>query len=61
MTMACCPIARTLVIAEGAWLAAQISCALALPGYYLPEWSKRRAFFPPDPTAELVRTMRPQE
>jgi len=36
MTMACSPIARTPVIAEDARLAAQISCALALPGPYLP-------------------------
>jgi hypothetical protein len=54
MTMACSPIARTLVIAEDARLAAQISCALALPGHYLPVVEGPR-FLPPDPTAELVR------
>ena len=48
------PIARTLVIAKDARRAAQISCALALPGHYLPVVEGPR-FLPPDPTAELVR------
>jgi hypothetical protein len=48
------PIARTLVIAGDAWLAAQISSALALPGHDLPVVEGPR-FLPPDPTAELVR------
>ena len=54
MTMACPPVARTLVIAEDPWLAAQISCALAQPGHYLPVVEGPR-FLPPEPTAELVR------
>jgi hypothetical protein len=48
------PIARTLVIAKDARRAAQISCALALPGHYLPVVEGPR-FLPPDPTTELVR------
>ena len=56
------PIARTLVIAKDARRAAQISCALALPGHYLPEWSKGRAFFPRTrPRSSCAGTMRPQE
>ncbi len=54
MTMACPPIGRTLVIAEDAQLAAQISCALAVPGHYLPVVEGPR-FLHPDPAAELVR------
>jgi hypothetical protein len=54
MSMPCSPIARTPVIAEDARLAAQISCALALPGPYLPVVEGPR-FLPPDPTAVLVR------
>jgi hypothetical protein len=54
MTMACSPIARTLVIAEDARLTAERSCALALPGHHLPVVEGPR-FLPPDPTAELVR------
>jgi hypothetical protein len=54
MTMAYSPIARTLVIAEDARLAAQISCALALPGHYLPV-AEGPPFLPADPAAELVR------
>jgi hypothetical protein len=52
-------------IAEDARLAAQISCALALPGHYLPVVEGPR-FLAPDPTAELVRrnnaaaTVRPE-
>jgi hypothetical protein len=34
--------------------AAQISCALTLPGHYLPVVEGPR-FLPPDPSAELVR------
>ena len=34
--MKCPPISRSLVIADDAQLAAQLSCALAAPGYYLP-------------------------
>jgi hypothetical protein len=34
--MKCPPISRSLVIADDARLAAQMSCALARPGYYLP-------------------------
>ena len=39
----------------GIKLAAQISCALALPGHYLHKLSRSTLFLPPDPTAELVR------
>ena len=48
------PITRTLVIAEDARRAAQISCALTPPGHYLPVAEGPR-FLPPDPTAELAR------
>jgi hypothetical protein len=34
--MACPPLSCALVVAEDAMLAAQISCALATPGHYLP-------------------------
>ena len=54
MTMSCPPIVKKLVIAEDPQLAAQISCALALPGHYLPVVEGPR-FLPPDPAAELVR------
>jgi hypothetical protein len=54
MTMACPPIAKTLVIAEDPQLAAQISCALAVPGHYLPVVEGPR-FLHPDPATELVR------
>jgi hypothetical protein len=54
MTMSCPPIVKKLVIAEDPQLAAQISCALALPGHYLPVVEGPR-FLPPDPTAEVVR------
>jgi hypothetical protein len=60
MSMPCSPIARTPVIAEDARLAAQISCALALPGPYLPVVEGPR-FLPPDPTAELVRLDNPAD
>jgi hypothetical protein len=54
LTMACPPIVRSLVIAEDARLAAQMSCALAEPGHYLPVVEGPR-LLQPDPTAELVR------
>ncbi len=54
MTITCPLIARSLVIAENAQLAAKISCALASPGYYLPVIEGPR-LLPPDPVAELVR------
>ena len=54
MTMACPPIVRSLVIAEDARLAAQMSCALAVPGHYLPVVEGPRLLHP-DPSAELVR------
>jgi hypothetical protein len=54
MTMACPPIVRSVVIAEDARLAAQISCALAVSGHYLPVIEGPRLLHP-DPIAELVR------
>lgn len=54
MTIKCPPLARTLVIADDAMLAAQISCALATPGHYLPVVEGPR-FLHPDGDAELVR------
>lgn len=54
MTIKCPPIARTLVIAGDAMLAAQISCMLATPGHYLPIVEGPR-FLHPDGDAELVR------
>jgi hypothetical protein len=54
MTMACPPMARTLVISDDPQLAAQMSCAVALPGHYLPVVEGPR-FLHPDPAAELVR------
>jgi hypothetical protein len=54
MTMSCPPLIRKLVIAEDPQLAAQISCALAILGHYLPVIEGPR-FLPPDPTVELVR------
>ena len=52
--MACPPIVRSLVIAEDARLAAQMSCALTVPGHYLPVVEGPRLLHP-DPGAELVR------
>jgi hypothetical protein len=54
MNIVCPPIAGTLVIAGDPRLAAQISCAVAAPGHYLPVVEGPR-FLPPDPIAELVR------
>lgn len=54
MTVNCPPIAGSLVIAEDARLAAQISCALAVPRRYLPVIEGPR-LLPPDPVAKLVR------
>jgi hypothetical protein len=61
MTIACSPIARTLVIAEDARLAAQISYALALPGHYLPVVEGPRFFPRTRPPSSCAGTMRPQE
>lgn len=54
MVMTCPPIVRALVIADDARLAAQMSCALAVPGNYLPVVEGPRLLHP-DPSAELVR------
>jgi hypothetical protein len=54
MTISCPPIVKKLVIAEDPQLAAQISCAVAVPGQYLPVVEGPR-FLPTDPAAELVR------
>ena len=54
MTISCPPLVKKLVIAEDPHLAAQISCALALPGHYLPVVEGPR-FLHTDPAAELVR------
>jgi hypothetical protein len=54
MNIACPPLAGTLVISEDPKLAAQISCAVAVPGHYLPVVEGPR-FLPPDHTAGLVR------
>jgi hypothetical protein len=53
MTTACPPFVRSIIIAEDARLAAQICCALAVPGSYLSviEGPLLRL----DPAAELVR------
>ena len=54
MTIACPPFIPSLVIAGDAQLAAQISCALAVPGHYLPVIEGPRLLHP-DSTAELAR------
>jgi hypothetical protein len=54
MTISCPPLVKKLVIAEDPHLAAQISCALALPGHYLPVVEGPR-FLHTDPAVELVR------
>jgi hypothetical protein len=61
MTMSCPPLVRKLVIAEDPQLAAQISCALAIPGHYLPVIEGPRFLPPIRPWSLFAGIMRQEE